>query len=314
MKTCAACEYHVHGSMVCLLTSLTSITLAWEEVSDHAAARVPILFRSYNHPKSRDINERNPGPPCTHPIWKVARATSAAPLYFELIQLEGISLIDGGFGANNPTLEAWQSIIQLHNRHLDAVKVIVSIGTGKGLEKRRTRMKMSFHQVMWSHYKTMKAMASDTEVVHGQMQSVMAEYGHYYRLNVEDGLGNNDVPLDACKGARGHKTLTLIRRKTEEHLNKEPAKGSIRRLAETLVAIRRARSNADRDRWERFCHGLKYTCPEQGCRDFAQEFEERQTLRNHLELKHPEKFDVDDLGGLEKWLDAGKSYSVEEAE
>ena len=179
--------------------------------------RRPTLFRSYNHPRSEDPNERNPGPSCTEPIWKVARATSAAPPYFRPIELEGKPLIDGGFGSNNPTSEAWHSVRQKHGNGQDAVQILVSIGTGLNPRSQRIQSKR-FYTVMWHHYKTMKALVTDTETVHGEMLGNMNPQGSYCRLNVKRGLGDRIVPLDACKGSRGSKTLTMIREKTEEYL------------------------------------------------------------------------------------------------
>ena len=170
----------------------------------------------------------------------------------------------------------------------------------------------NFHRKMWGHYKTMKAMATDTEAVHGQMQSIMVDFGHYYRLNVQKGLGSTDVPLDACKGKGGNKTLALIRRKTEEYLEKESTRTSIGMIARRLVDIRRARSNGpDREQWKRFCHGLKYKCPVSGCRDSAKRWEERLSLRNHLTQEHSSSFNANTLEPL---LDDGKIYTIEESE
>lgn len=35
-------------------------------------------------------------------IWEAARATSAAPHYFDAMLIDGISFVDGGLGYNNP--------------------------------------------------------------------------------------------------------------------------------------------------------------------------------------------------------------------
>ena len=65
----------------------------------------PYLFRSYDHhphvPKegeARSWVERNPGYSQRIPIWQVARATSAAPTYFDSITIENRKYGDGGFG------------------------------------------------------------------------------------------------------------------------------------------------------------------------------------------------------------------------
>ena len=131
--------------------------------------------------------------------------------------------------------------------------------------------------------------------------------GSYYRLNVEQGLGDRKVPLDACKGNGGSKTLDIIRIKTNEYFESSQAKSRIREIAEQLVAIRCARSNSsDQDSWEEFCYGLEYKCTMPNCVDLTERFKQRLNLKDYLAQMHPELCtSEDDL------LDDGKCYSVE---
>ena len=116
-----------------------SIVVAWQKIFVKGT-RVPYLMRSYRHPKSRrpEPLERNPESGNNHWVWKVARATSAAPSYFKAVDLEEedekSELIDGGFGANNPSEEAYRSVKQLYSNNPKAVSILISIGTGKNLE------------------------------------------------------------------------------------------------------------------------------------------------------------------------------------
>ena len=156
----------------------------------------------------------------------------------------------------------------------------------------------------------MKAMVTDTETVDGQMLSNMNNVGSYYRLNVKKGLGNHDVPLDACKGKEGRETLKIIREMTEVYLQSDMARSSIETSAKKLVGIRTARSNgSDPDRWERFCHGLKYKCPMANCQDTGQRFELRLNLEDHLRQRH-----LSSTNDLRSQIIRGKCYSVEERE
>ena len=156
----------------------------------------------------------------------------------------------------------------------------------------------------------MKAMVTDTETIHQQILGNMNNVGSYCRLNVERGLGDRIVPLDACKGSGGIQTLTTIREKTEKYLESESAKSSIRTFAKKLVDIRMARSNGpDGDRWERFCHGLKYKCAMPDCLDAGQRFEQRLALEVHLRESHGLS-----SGQLASQVLLGKCYSVEERE
>jgi len=84
-----------------------------------ADSRVPLLVTAYDlHARAPVLFERGDAP-----MWVAARATSAAPTYFEPLLHEGRSLVDGGVYATNPAMFAYA-------RHPDA-RVLASLGTGK---------------------------------------------------------------------------------------------------------------------------------------------------------------------------------------
>ena len=64
------------------------------------------------------------------PIWKAARATSAAPVYFKQFG----KYIDGGLKANNPSMSA---LTRIHQYYTDfgkkdyKISCVVSLGCGK---------------------------------------------------------------------------------------------------------------------------------------------------------------------------------------
>ena len=65
---------------------------------------------------------------CAEEVWKVARYTSAAPIYFTSKD----NYVDGGLLANNPSLHALTTI-QTHLRSTGqsaGVSLVVSVGTG----------------------------------------------------------------------------------------------------------------------------------------------------------------------------------------
>lgn len=65
--------------------------------------------------------------PCT--IWQACRATSAAPLYFPNMTINGRTYWDGGLKSNNPIMEVIdESLLEFPGTSFQA---IVSIGTGK---------------------------------------------------------------------------------------------------------------------------------------------------------------------------------------
>jgi patatin-like phospholipase/acyl hydrolase len=81
----------------------------------------PFLFRNYKCDNKTLFNGSN-----EFEIWKAARATSAAPLFFDpFIEEEGIFL-DGGMGGNNPSIIGYLEAKALFGQ----VDSLFSIGTG----------------------------------------------------------------------------------------------------------------------------------------------------------------------------------------
>jgi patatin-like phospholipase/acyl hydrolase len=86
--------------------------------------RLPWLFRSDRAQKSPDFD---------FPMWQVARATSAAPTYFEPERIDKTdnsgywALVDGGTYANNPAMVAYAEALHLTP---GSDVVMASLGTG----------------------------------------------------------------------------------------------------------------------------------------------------------------------------------------
>src|SRR5437764_2032184 len=91
------------------------------------------LFRSYEHLARKRFTpfELNPGPAHETPLTDVAKATTAAPTYFEHHVIYKDEFLDGGFGANNPISHARSEIIQMSDGAADKFALDVGIGTGK---------------------------------------------------------------------------------------------------------------------------------------------------------------------------------------
>ena len=101
----------------------------------------PVLFKSYAVARS-DTTDRS-----DVPVWLAARATSAAPTYFEPVTIERardgaakgvegeggevkLQYMDGGLVANNPALVGYSELLALHGPQAAGAVVVVSIGTG----------------------------------------------------------------------------------------------------------------------------------------------------------------------------------------
>src|SRR5437667_11588402 len=117
-------------------------------------------------------------------IWEVARAATAAPLYFEPLKIEipgntgHLLFTDGGFNyTNNPTAEGTREIEDLSGSN--SIGVVVSIGTARRSEPSSSWWIMRIIQM----FKAMGHQLTDPEVVHGEMErKAQRESFHYYRL------------------------------------------------------------------------------------------------------------------------------------
>jgi hypothetical protein len=99
----------------------------------HVEKGTPICLRSY-------LSEEMYSQKIT--VWQAARATSAAPIYFDSIQLElygkgsFIELVDGGLGFNNPGEKLLEEIKAIEDPSNDdfnpktLIKLFLSLGTG----------------------------------------------------------------------------------------------------------------------------------------------------------------------------------------
>ena len=176
----------------------------------------PYLFRTYaNLHKSDDLDarqfDRNPGQAHDIPIWQVARATSAAPTYFKPVVIDGLEYIDGGFGANNPCAEIYDEVKRMNNHYEKCVYLILSIGTGKN--KKLNRFQGHGIGRYWNYLNFARKWATDSEKTHDQMirdkRNSPFKF-HYYRLNVEEGLGLMKLDEWRARGPLKRKLGSII--------------------------------------------------------------------------------------------------------
>jgi predicted acylesterase/phospholipase RssA len=127
-------------------------------------------------------------------IWEAARATSAATTFFDSIEIQGESFVDGAFGNNNPISEMWTEAGDLwadgssNWRLEDNLSCVVSIGTGIPAFG---QLEDSVKGVL----KTLKRIATDCEKVAEDFERHHQSLdGRYFRFNVDRGL--EDVGLE----------------------------------------------------------------------------------------------------------------------
>ena len=174
------------------------MVVAWQKESVKSGIEKPYIFRTYEnlhqHPQ---ILERNRNLAHDIPIWEVARATSAAPTYFEPIKIDGLEYLDGGFGANNPSNELYREVRKMHNGSTKAVRILISVGTGVNDSSTRFSDKTGLSRYL-NYVNFMKKWMTDSEETHGAMKETAGkEEFNYYRFNVDRGVG--DMKLDEWK-------------------------------------------------------------------------------------------------------------------
>jgi patatin-like phospholipase/acyl hydrolase len=134
----------------------------------------------------------------------VARATSAAPTYFEPAEVRSLGdavshLIDGGIFANNPTLCAG---IEAHKSDFGFCKnptaddlFILSVGTGKEKKRYKYADAKDWGLVGWARPMLDMLLSASAEVVHYQLRQLFeGGTGKYHRLEPE--LGNASPEMD----------------------------------------------------------------------------------------------------------------------
>ena len=226
---------------------------------NYGSSLEPYLFRTYDHP-SPDRSVEMFGLADVVPIWKVARATSAAPTYFKHITIEKKTFVDGGISFNNPALVAFDEVNSMHDIDIkkapdsqrqeyhrqNEVAMLVSIGSGAtGVQSTLSRRPphSGFRGLVSLLRYAIKSL-TDAEGVHRTMMSLtqVTNDFHYSRINAMEGIG--DIKLDECKtkrvdGKRVNLTLEKIRTVTEEYLQRENVRQELHKVAKQLVLLRR---------------------------------------------------------------------------
>ena len=244
-----------------------------------------VIFRSYDHLfpfHANDSNVRNPGPANAIEIETIARATSAAPTYFDAVQIGKRKFGDGGFGCNNPSWEAYSEVKDMHNSDDEAIALLVSIGTGESYVRRFTQA--SGYAEFYQAIRAAKGLATDTHKTDELLRSITRRReDSYFRFNADERLGK--IKLDCWKAANGSKPSTAeeIRQVTEDYLDRPEVAEKIERVAQILVPNRRMRSRTDK--WEERLFGIKWRCRYEGCSE-SQQQRRRIELEEHLQTYH----------------------------
>ncbi len=152
---------------------------------------VPRVFKDDHHP---DLHWGS-----TLPIWKVAAASSAAPIFFPAFQVEETdSHIDGGIWANNPVLVGITEAVRYFGQSLDNIAVL-SVGTGSQAFRLSQREAKSRGILGWGNKARILNVVMDAQAKAAHNTATMLLRPEHY-LRIDPDLAA-PVPLDDYKAA-----------------------------------------------------------------------------------------------------------------
>jgi patatin-like phospholipase/acyl hydrolase len=170
-----------------------------------AAEPGPYFFKST---KARE------SPADDFPLSVVARATSAAPTYFEPSALDGRALVDGGIFAVNPAMSAFAEVSRFEP---GAEVVLLSLGTGQRTRRRTFADIEDWGVLEWARPLIDMVFDGISDVVDYQLRHSLRE-GRYWRLQVELTQASNaldDATDENLRRLRTH-AEELIAARSEE--------------------------------------------------------------------------------------------------
>jgi uncharacterized protein len=136
----------------------------------------------------------------------VARATSAAPTYFECSKIKSITninypLIDGGVFVNNPALCAYAEV---YNKYQATAKEMVILSLGTGFEKKAYNYNKAkdWGLIGWVKPLINIMMSGASEVADYQLRQIFSAVGapqQYLRINMEFPIGVSSDMDDASQ-------------------------------------------------------------------------------------------------------------------
>jgi uncharacterized protein len=134
--------------------------------------RAPYFFKSWR--ADRDA-----------PMVEVARATAAAPTYFEPIGVDGLALVDGGVFATNPAMCAYAEAARLAQEAGARVDVrLLSLGTGRLTRPMHLADARGWGLVEWVRPLIDVVFDGVADTVDYQLQHILGE-GAYTRLQTD---------------------------------------------------------------------------------------------------------------------------------
>ena len=148
------------------------------------------------------------------PLSVVARATAAAPTYFEAVAVGGRSLVDGGVFAANP---AMCGLAEALNQVAPREVVLLSLGTGERTQRRSYDEIKDWGLARWARPILDVVFDGASDTVHYQLDRVLGPE-RYFRFQIELTLASDHLD-DASEGnlakLRGHAEELIEERSAE---------------------------------------------------------------------------------------------------
>jgi patatin-like phospholipase/acyl hydrolase len=154
----------------------------------------PYFFKTMNARASSDED---------FPLAEVARATSAAPTYFEPSAVDGRALVDGGVFAVNPAMSAFAEVLRFQP---GADIVLLSLGTGQRTRRRSFDQIKDWGLLEWARPLLDVVFDGISDAVDYQLRHALGE-GRYWRLQVELTRASDeldDATEENIRGLRAH--------------------------------------------------------------------------------------------------------------
>lgn len=166
--------------------------------------RQPFFFRSVRAAEQPEMYD--------YPVWEAARATSAAPTYFEAARIaapgdssDPFALVDGGVFANNPSMCAFADVRL--GRHVDSTKpaseartdpieaegmLMVSLGTGELNDRIPWTEARDFGLFGWGRQLLGTVMDGVSDTADFQCRQLLGEDHHRFQIALEAGTEGLD--------------------------------------------------------------------------------------------------------------------------
>jgi patatin-like phospholipase/acyl hydrolase len=148
------------------------------------------------------------------PLSEVARATSAAPTYFEPVARGSQALLDGGVFAVNPGMSALAEALR---EHPGSEVILLSLGTGERTNKRSFDEIEDWGLVEWARPILDVVFDGISDAVDYQVRHVLGDE-RYWRFQVELTRASDDLD-DASEGniaaLRGHAEELIAERSAD---------------------------------------------------------------------------------------------------